>query len=92
MKQLENNYMITSDQLLNSVTNSNVFYELLREETKKAGEIIDVFIEVVGLSEAQKLSMGMVKAWTQDYQRFANEVHCKMLLDHQEEDSQWMNL
>lgn len=30
MKGLENNYMITSDELLNSVTNSNVLYELLR--------------------------------------------------------------
>lgn len=39
MKQLENNCIITSDELLNSVTNSNVFYELLREETKKPGKL-----------------------------------------------------
>lgn len=50
MKQLENNYVITSDELLNSVANSKVLYEFPRKETKKAGEIIDAFTEVVWLS------------------------------------------
>lgn len=47
--------------MLNSVANSKVLFELLREETKRAGEIMDAFIEVVGPNETQRLWMGMVK-------------------------------
>lgn len=47
--------------MLKSVANSKVLFELLREKTKRAGKIMDAFIEVVGPNETRRLWMGIAK-------------------------------